>query len=59
MTKRGELFAEYRRAGIGAQFKSPAWKGEGVTFHQTLLHFPETFLWKRECWSYRYCLGSL
>jgi len=37
--KHGELFAEYRRAGIGAQFKSPAWKGEGVTFQSDSLTF--------------------
>ena len=37
--KYGELFAEYRRAGIGAGFKSPAWKGEGVTFESDSLIF--------------------
>jgi signal transduction histidine kinase/DNA-binding response OmpR family regulator len=37
--KHGELFAEYRRAGIGARFKPPAWKGEGVTFQSDSLTF--------------------
>src|SRR5712691_11215733 len=30
--KRGDIFAEYRRAGTGAGFKSPALKRDGVSF---------------------------
>ena len=30
--KRGDIFAEYRRAGIGEGFKSPALKRDGVSF---------------------------
>jgi PAS domain S-box-containing protein len=30
--KQGEVFAEYRRAGLNLGFKSPAWKEEGATF---------------------------
>jgi signal transduction histidine kinase/DNA-binding response OmpR family regulator len=30
--KRGNFFAEYRRAGLGAEFKTPAWNEEGTKF---------------------------
>jgi signal transduction histidine kinase/DNA-binding response OmpR family regulator len=30
--KKGEVFAEYRRAGLDPSFKSPLWKEEGATF---------------------------
>src|SRR5260370_18609920 len=30
--KNGSVFAEYRRNGLGAEFKTPAWNKEGTTF---------------------------
>jgi signal transduction histidine kinase/DNA-binding response OmpR family regulator len=30
--KNGKIFAEYRRDGLGAEFKTPAWKEEGTEF---------------------------
>jgi signal transduction histidine kinase/DNA-binding response OmpR family regulator len=30
--KNGKVFAEYRRDGLGAEFKTPAWKEEGTEF---------------------------
>jgi len=30
--KNGKIFAEYRRDGFGAEFKTPAWKEEGTEF---------------------------
>jgi signal transduction histidine kinase/DNA-binding response OmpR family regulator len=30
--KSGRVFAEYRRSGLGAEFKTPARRGEGTTF---------------------------
>src|SRR6266478_4661234 len=35
--QRGDIFAEYRRAGIGTGFKSPAWKRDGVNFESDSL----------------------
>jgi PAS domain S-box-containing protein len=33
----GDIFAEYRRPGTGAEIKSPAWKREGVSFESDSL----------------------
>jgi uncharacterized membrane protein affecting hemolysin expression len=30
--KNGKFFAEYRRSGLPAEFKTPVWKGEGAKF---------------------------
>jgi signal transduction histidine kinase/CheY-like chemotaxis protein len=30
--KTGKVFAEYRRSGLGAEFKTPTWKEEGTKF---------------------------
>src|SRR5258708_38868960 len=35
--RRGDLFAEYRRTGIGAEFKSPRLRSEGVSFESDSL----------------------
>src|SRR5712664_1852413 len=31
--KNGKIFAEYRRDGLGAEFKTPAWKEQGTEFN--------------------------
>src|SRR5579864_932667 len=35
--KSGKVFAEYRRSGLGASFKTPPWKGEGTIFGEDSL----------------------
>ena len=35
--KSGKVFAEYRRSGLGAEFKTPTWKEEGTQFDQASL----------------------
>jgi methyl-accepting chemotaxis protein len=35
--KSGKAFAEYRRSGLGAEFKTPTWKDEGTKFDQESL----------------------
>jgi signal transduction histidine kinase/DNA-binding response OmpR family regulator len=35
--KSGNFFAEYRRPGVRAEFKTPMWKGEGTKFDQESL----------------------
>ena len=35
--KSGRIFAEYRRSGVGASFKTPGWREEGTTFDEESL----------------------
>jgi PAS domain S-box-containing protein len=35
--KAGNIFAEYRRAGVGSEFKIPAWRGDESQFRQESL----------------------
>jgi signal transduction histidine kinase/CheY-like chemotaxis protein len=35
--KNGKFFAEYRRSGLPAEFKTPIWKGEGAKFDRDSL----------------------
>src|SRR5260370_1080978 len=56
--KNGKIFAEYRRDGLVAEFKTPAWKEEGTEFNpESLTLYRNICLAGEKAASIRICSG--